>query len=279
LRSTLFIFILLASNAIAQNAEKFCIENLQRLTKPSYWKQLSADLSKEEKEEIFRSLFEDNTFSYEKVIDESKVPDSVSVDGVWDSIFIAQHYFIDIDKDKDLDVLFSGAHYTGSTEGNYDIYINKNKKYLKKFHGNGQITYAGGKLDSVNAIIIYRSPVANRSEHMLEMYSCEKDKVELESALTFFSEVPPPLAESGTVELPVNTPMLINTKHPRGIASALDIGIVEPVNQFKQTSPFKYFATFKDSKGTDWYFVKVRSKDLLEPKYPEWKTILAWVRK
>jgi hypothetical protein len=274
----LFSFLVFTVNLTAQNFEKYCIENLASLTKTNDWKKKTTKPPKSDQERILRVAFQDSSFAFSNVSDQSKLPDSIQVEGHWDSAFIAQHYFIDIDNDKDLDVVFDGAHYVGSTEGNVDVYVNKKGKFTKAISTNGKLTFVLGKIDSAYALVIYRYPVGNRIEHGLEGYTCEKDKLNPMASLTFFGEVPTGLAEAGALELPFNTLIKISTKSPKA-PSFVELGPLKQVNQWKQTVPVKYYSTLKDKFGEDWYFIKIKSKELVETKYPEWKTVLAWMKK
>lgn len=271
----------LSSNSYAQS-EKYCIENLNALIKSNNWIKNAVKPSKDEQEKIFKALFKDETFSFANVIDESKVPDTVSVEGVWDSAFIAQHYFIDIDGDKDLDVLFDGAHYKGSTEGNVDVYLNKKNEYIKKVHSNGKITFAGGKLDSVYTVVIYHFPIGNKIEHNIETYECGKDKFNLANTITFFNNPPAVLAEAGTVDVPENGSVHISPGNSKLSPEADEIGkvqLISQLSQIKRALPLKYYATQTDKSGNQWYYVKVRDKDLISLKNPSWKNIMGWVKK
>ena len=178
------ILILIPLCFFSQNEEEYLTKNLHSISyKDPKWKKVEAKISSAEKIKLLSPIYFDDSEQYCK-------GDSLTNPEQFLKYYSSVFHFIDIDNDKDVDLVFSGMECAASEVGKVNVYINKDNKLEKIFSDYGKIT----EFFSCKHFIISRHSGNITSATTLSYINIEKDHVALKSAILFYSHMPKAVA-------------------------------------------------------------------------------------
>ncbi len=192
--------------------------------------------------------------------------------------------FIDLDGDKDLDIVFEGKKCEGFESETTIIYIKKNGKYIKNLEKNGNIVI----FTKPYTLTVYQHPCCSMVENTFISYSINKDTIIEKSNVILFNSyivissskdyenmMPTKLKYEKTIELKKETPICYVPKDsledPTFIKNN-NIGFTA------NTINTKSYAHYVDAKGQLWAYCLIHRIDYISNnknlKYP----IVCWVK-
>lgn len=272
MKKIFYILILFPLFSFSQNEEEYLIKNLHSLSnKNPKWKKVEAKISDAEKIKLITPLYFDDSEQYCK-------GDSITNAEQFLKYYSSVFHFIDIDKDKDIDLVFSGMECAASDVGKVNIYINKDNKLQKIFSEYGKIS----EICLNRSIIIQRHSFQTTSSHLSSYIAISKDSVNLKAAILRYTYmhkavatkmVPSKLKAGKTISLKFSKNLFLaaEEKDPFNIAKTKDdvFGII--------------YNTYTDSSKQKWLFVKFPYMDVMQENtissFDARKTyILGWIK-
>lgn len=197
-------------------------------------------------------------------------------------------HLIDIDADKDLDVVFNGKECNGFESQTVIIYLNINGQYERSLNTSGKII----SLNKSKDLTVYEYPCCAMTENSFVIYDISKDKISFQTGVTFFDsfllhgKTPgasktydhmTPKALKLIDTLLVKEGAVFNYVPKDTIIDGTYIKNNRIASTLNQTS-VKVFASYTDQNGDKWFYCKISNEDIKSSqkklKYP----ILAWVR-
>ena len=163
----LLIFTLLASlKSIGQTKEEYVIENLHTYMKSNpKWTAISRGPKTSSENKLITSIIMDSTYTF---------------CDVWKTggHYFDNFHFIDLDGDKDLDLIFQGLECGGFESQTVLIYMNIKNQYKEVLKVMGRMS----SLTKSSELIIYKYPCCAMIENTMINYKIQKGLVQLNSA-------------------------------------------------------------------------------------------------
>ena len=166
----LFIALLLNISGMAQTSEERLTERIPELIQAKIrWSSLGKNaISVEDKNTVAQCIRDPaNAFCLDPRIDGDYMDD---------------FYFVDLDNDKDLDLIYEGFECAGHSGKTVLVYLNKHDRYEN-------VLRAAGRLVSIKPgteLILYRYPCCSMIENTMFRYSLKPDLLTEEMGLSFF---------------------------------------------------------------------------------------------
>jgi len=252
MKNFVYILIFLPLCFLSQNEEEYLIKNLHSLwNKNPNWKKLETKISFEEKIKLITPIFFDDSEQYCK-------NDSITNPQQFLKFYSSVLHFTDIDKDKDIDLVFSGIECAATEVGKVNIYINKDNKLQKTFSGYGKVS----EICANRSVVISRHSHATAGSRLSSYLSITKDSVNLKASILYYTTtykkiltamVPSKLKAGKTVSLKqsANTFLAPEEKNEFITAKTKDelFGII--------------YKNYVDVKKQQWLFVKFSFADVM----------------
>lgn len=166
----LILFLLLVFTGVAQTSENYLIEHLNTLIGQTVsWNRVSRnDFTAAEKNTIGQ-LTKDSSTAF-------------CLDFRIDGDYLEDFHLLDLDGDKDLDLIFEGFECAGLSTKTVIIYLNKQNRYEKAVYASGRVAelHAGAELT------LYKYPCCAMTDNTLIRYSIKPDSLVESSGVTFF---------------------------------------------------------------------------------------------
>lgn len=183
----LILFLLFAFTGVAQTSEHYLIEHLNTLINQTVsWNRISGnDFTAAEKNTIGQ-LTKDSSNAF-------------CLDFRIDGDYLDNFHLLDLDGDKDTDLIFEGFECAGLSSKTVIIYLNKNNHYEKVIYASGRVAelHAGAELT------LYKYPCCAMIDNNLIRYSIKHDSLVEHSGLSFFfSPILKPLSKDYELIVP-----------------------------------------------------------------------------
>jgi hypothetical protein len=246
-----FIFFILGFTGVAQTPENLLTENLNNLIESKIkWNSVSRnDFSPAEKK-IIVSFIKDpaNSFCTDFLIDGDFLPD---------------FHLIDLDGDKDLDVIYEGYQCPGYSFKQILIYMNKGNAYQNVLNTVGRFV----SLNQASDLTIYRYPCCSMIENTMINYRIKQDSLIENFGLNFFYSaalsvfskdydliIPKKLKAGNKYAVKANTGMNYVPKDSLESPMFIKQSLAGFINaEVIVTS----YASVTDKKGIQWFYCKV----------------------
>jgi len=269
----LLIFILLASlKLIGQTKEEYVIENLHTYMKSKpKWTAISRGPKTSSENKLITSIIMDSTHTF---------------CDVWKtgSNYFDNFHFIDLDGDKDLDLIFQGLECGGFESETVLIYMNINNQYKEVLKVMGRIS----SLTKNSELIIYEYPCCAMIENTMIEYKIHKDSLIESFGFTFFYSFildQPAKNTNNILQHHLKKDKTYTLKKDSGVNYFPCDSIATPIfkrrgSEAKVTSDISVstYTTFTDSYGVKWLYCKIPKENILvineRSKFP----FLAWVK-
>lgn len=183
----LVLFSLVVFTGVAQTSESYLAEHINTLINQSIsWNRISRnDFTPAEKNAIGQ-LTKDSSNAF-------------CLDFRIDGDYLDDFHLLDLDGDKDLDVLFEGFECAGFSTKTVLIYLNKNKRYEKVASIPGRIA----ELHPGSDLTLYKYPCCAMIDNTLIHYTLTPDSLVENSGLHFFfSPILKPLSKDYELIVP-----------------------------------------------------------------------------
>ncbi len=268
----LLFLVFLYTSSIAQTTDDYIIENFHALSRSKgLINRLSVNKLTIEQQKISKKILLDTSLY--------KNYDCIGIE-----YLIPFFQFIDLDGDKDLDIVFEGKECEGFESETTIIYIKKNGKYIKNLEKNGNIVI----FTKPYTLTVYQHPCCSMVENTFISYSINKDTIIEKSNVILFNSyivvssskdyenmMPTKLKYEKTIELKKETPIYYVPKdsleNPTFIKNN-NIGFTA------NTINTKSYAHYLDAKGQQWAYCLMNRNDYISNnknlKYP----IVCWVK-
>lgn len=269
----LILFLLVALAGVAQTSESYLIEHSNGLINQSIsWKRLSRnDFTPAEKNTIGQ-LTKDSSTAF-------------CLDFRIDGDYLDDFHLLDLDGDKDPDLIFEGFECAGLSTKTVIIYLNKNKRYEKALYASGRIA----ELHSGSDLTLYNYPCCSMIDNSLIRYTIVHDSLVENSGVSFFfSAILKPLSKDYDLILP-KKPEAGNhylLKAGSGLYYVPKDSLEQPVfikEGFAGTltveSRVTAYASIRDAQGRQWLYCLVPKdavalKSNKAPDYP----LMIWIK-
>lgn len=255
----LVLFLLFTLSGVSQTSEISIIENLNGLINQSIsWNRLSRnDFSSAEKTMIGKLINDSsNTFCLDFRIDGDYLDD---------------FHLLDLDGDKDLDVIYEGFECAGESTKTVLVYLNKNNRYEKAISSAGRVAAIHPGLD----LTLYNYPCCAMIDNKIIHYTIKPDSLTENSGLQFFFSpmlkplskdyeliVPKKLKPGSRYALQTNAAIYYVPKdsleHPVFIKQSL-------AGSVHRLATVVAYATTTDKQGTRWLYCEI-PKDAIDLK-------------
>ncbi len=183
----LILFLLFAFTGVAQTSESYLIEHLNTLINQTIsWNRISGnDFTAAEKNTIGQ-LTKDSSTAF-------------CLDFRIDGDYLEDFHLLDLDGDKDLDLIFEGFECAGLSTKTVIIYLNKNKRYEKAMYAAGRIA----ELRPGSDLTLYQYPCCAMIDNTLIRYTIKHDSLmEVSGVNFFFSPILKPLSKDYELIVP-----------------------------------------------------------------------------
>lgn len=166
----LVLFSIVVFTGVAQTSESYLEEHINTLINQSIsWKRISRnDFTPAEKNTIGQ-LTKDSSNAF-------------CLDFRIDGDYLDDFRLLDLDGDKDLDLIFEGFECAGLSTKTVIIYLNKNKRYEKVMYTSGRIA----ELHSGSDLTLYNYPCCSMIDNTLIRYTIVHDSLVENSGVNFF---------------------------------------------------------------------------------------------
>lgn len=183
----LILFLLFAFTGVAQTSEHYLIEHLNTLINQTVsWNRISGnDFTAAEKNTIGQ-LTKDSSTAF-------------CLDFRIDGDYLDNFHLLDLDGDKDADLIFEGFECAGLSSKTVIIYLNKNNRYEKVIYASGRVAelHAGAELT------LYKYPCCAMIDNILIRYTIKHDSLVEHPGLSFFfSPILKPLSKDYELIVP-----------------------------------------------------------------------------
>ncbi len=163
-------FLIFVFTGVAQTSENYLIKHLNTLIDQTVsWNRISRnDFTAAEKNTIGQLTNDSST--------------AFCLDFRIDGDYLDNFLLLDLDGDKDLDLIFEGFECAGVSTKTVIIYLNKQNRYEKTVYTSGRIAelHAGAELT------LYRYPCCAMTDNTLIRYTIQHDSLVESSGITFF---------------------------------------------------------------------------------------------
>ncbi|OJX34803.1 MAG: hypothetical protein BGO87_08625 [Flavobacteriia bacterium 40-80] len=203
-------------------------------------------------------------------------------------IYLRDFYFIDLDGDSDLDILYNGRLCPGYESELVVVYINKEGKYIREIFHNGRI------LDfdrNTNRLLCYSYPCCSSFSHIYSSFSFGKDNACLDFSVISFAEQLGPnnlikrqsqLLNSDFLTLDKNTELFFFSDGNEEIMYSGFKNLMGVTNKVITVSAYD---KKMDKSGVVWYYMAVKTEDIeLENNEqsayfsPQNQYLMLWIR-
>ncbi len=255
MKNIFYILILIPLCFFSQKEEEYLIKNLHSLrNKNPNWKKLEAKIGNPEKIKLITPIHFDDSEQYCK-------GDSITNAEQFLKYYSSVFHFIDIDNDKDVDLVFSGIECAASEVGKVNIYINKDNKLEKIFSDYGKIT----EFFSCKHFTISRHSGNIISATTLSYINIEKDQVDFKSAILYYSYMPKAVATT-IVPLKLKAGKAFSLKFSAGLYLAAEIKDPFNIAKTKDEAVGLSYNTYIDEAKQKWIFAKFALSDVILTK-------------
>lgn len=268
----LFIALVLNITGMAQTTENRLIERIPELIQSKIrWSSLGKNaISVEEKNTVAQCIRDPaNAFCLDPRIDGDYMDD---------------FYFVDLDNDKDLDIIYEGFECAGHSGKTVLVYLNKNDRYEN-------VLRAAGKLVLITPgteLILYRYPCCSMIENTMIRYSLKPDLLTEEGGLSFFYSpiinfaghdfdhmLPGKLKTGDRYKVPANAMVYYTPKDSISNKLLVPQSIAGYVNA---ECLIQSYASYKDNAGETWIYGKLAYQYMtLHNKKAEYP-LLIWIK-
>lgn len=269
----LYLFFFLATSCFSQTDITFLIENLDSITNNRVdWKATEKKTLSQKEKDIVRTILEDTSRFY-------------CYESEYFDLYLNDFHFIDIDGDKDFDVIYNGRECPGYESESIHVYVNQKGKYNHSIRHNGIVLSIEN-----NNLLFYEYPCCASIDNLYSNYRVQKDTVTLTYDIVFYT-----LSFKLSDNVYSNDfKQLININVDKGEDLCLfvydteqddnDLYSKEKNCAIKAVSIIrtKSYSQLIDKHGINWQYVLVEKKDLLiEDNYLEKyapQYLMLWVK-
>lgn len=268
----LLITLFLNISALAQTPEDRLIEKVPELIQAKIrWGSLGKNaISVEEKNTIAQCIRDPaNAFCLDPRIDGDYMDD---------------FYFVDLDNDKDLDIIYEGFECAGQSGKTVLVYLNKNDRYENVLRAAGRLVW----IKPGTELILYQYPCCSMIENTMIGYRLGPDLLTEACGLSFFYSpvinfsghdfdhmLPAKLKAGASYKVAANTSVYYTPKD--SISNKLLVP-QSMAGYATSESLMQSYASYKDKNGETWIYGKLAGQHItLHNKKAEYP-LLIWIK-
>ena len=178
LRFISYLFFFFVIPCFSQTKITFLIENLDSITNNRVnWKEIEKKTLSQKEKDAVRIILKDTTrFLCYDSEHYNAYPDI--------DLFLDDFHFIDIDGDKDFDIIYNGKECPGFESETIHVYINHKGSYKHAL-----LRWGTGTVVSVknNELVFYQYPCCAEIRNVYSVYKTQKDSIILNYGIVFFT--------------------------------------------------------------------------------------------
>lgn len=256
LKHLLFIclFSTVGCVSFSQTDITFLIENLDSITNSQInWKAIEKkDLSAKEKRELIKIL-KDTTYYFEYCSEGNS------------GAYLPYFHFIDLDGDKDLDIVFNEKTCSGHEIKSIYVFMNKNGKYELVVREAGRVVNIDLK---AKEMLFYEYPCCASVSNIYRNYKIEKDTVYPDYGIVFYSASFPhlrttfPYQMKKSIELDLTTGTELYMYPQRESKYDIYFDKENLIGRSDKNVTVEIYSTFTDESGDTWKHCLIESKSV-----------------
>jgi hypothetical protein len=269
----IILFLSFTLAGVSQTSESRLIESMNDLiTQNINWKSISRNDFTPAEKNVIGQLTKDSSNAF-------------CLDFRIDGDYLDDFHLLDLDGDKDLDVIFEGFECAGLSTKTVLIYLNKHKRYEKTLYSAGRIPAIHPGSD----LTLYKYPCCSMIDNTVIHYTIINDSLIEDSGLSFFfSPILKPLSKDYELMVPkklkAGNHYLLKAKS--GIHCLPKDSLEHPVfikeslmGSVSADATVTAYASTTDKQGIPWLYCKV-PKDVIALKnnkttdYP----LMIWIK-
>ncbi len=183
----LILFLLFVFTGVAQTSENYLIEHLNTLIDQTIaWNPISRNEFTPAEKNSIGQLTKDSSTAF-------------CLDFRIDGDYLDDFHLLDLDGDKDLDLIFEGFECAGLSTKTVIIYLNKHSRYEKVIYASGRIA----ELHTGSGLTLYNYPCCAMIDNTLIHYTITHDSlIETAGVSFFFSPILKPLSKDYELIVP-----------------------------------------------------------------------------
>jgi hypothetical protein len=254
----LYLFFFFTAPCFSQTEISFLIENLDSITNNRVnWKMIEKKILSQKEKDIVRDILEDTTrfHCYNPEYDDNYP----NID-----LYLYDFHFVDINGDRDLDIIYNGRECPGYESETVHVYLNQKGVYKHTLIHRGTVLTVKN-----NELIFYQYPCCAEISNVYRVYKIQTDAVELDYGVVFYTLFP--LQEGVDFNnFKKSDEIIINKGTDLCFFSEPQAGKYNRYSdekncavQTKETIQTNSYSQFVDEQGEIWQYVLVEKKNIL----------------
>jgi hypothetical protein len=267
------LFLSFTLTGVAQTSESRLIEGMNDLIKQTInWNTISRNDFTPAEKNVIGQLTKDSSNAF-------------CLDFRIDGDYLDDFHLLDLDGDKDLDVIFEGFECAGLSTKTALIYLNKNKRYEKALAAAGRLAAIHPGSD----LTLYKYPCCSMIDNTVIHYTIRNDSLVEDAGISFFfSPILKPLSKDYDLMIPkkLNVGNRYRLKAKSGICYVPKDSLEHPVfikeslaGLVNAETTVTAYASTTDKQGISWLYCKAPKDGVtLKNNKPVDYPLMVWIK-